>query len=116
MSGPLSALSLHDRELRLVILVPLMCSFVLCLASSIFLLRGVQKGVWTEPELAGLRRWIGHPAWIGVIAMSFLGTFVSCFHHGIGFTILLMSPGQAVIQLKNIVRIKTVEQRSIFGL
>ena len=116
MTGAFSELSSRHQELRLLVLVPFLCGVALCLTSTICLARGVKQGVWSQDELARTRHWMDHPLWIGVIVMSFLSASSGVLHQPAGYLFMLMFPGQAVLQLKSILKLKTLERRSILGL
>jgi len=117
LRGPLSGLGPHDREVRLLVMIPFLCAGATYLLATFSLMRGIKRDIWNEAELADVRRWIEHPIWIGVIALSFLSVCVAfIWYHPAGSTIMLMVPGQAVLQLKNMFKMKIVEQHGILGL
>lgn len=117
VSGHWSSLTHQQREIRLlVLLVPLLCGGALWLVPLFRLMRGVKRNRWTEEELTGVRRWMEHPAWLGVVLLCFLGATVVFLRYPTASVILLIVPAQAVLQLKTILKKKPVEYRSVLGL
>ena len=97
------------RILRGIIFSILFCSgMAISLLTVRRLGRGVDADVWTEAELAPLRKRLNHPAWIAA-ALLFIAAYIgsaleTVLNHGTAFLGFLIIPAILIPLLKTVIR------------
>ena len=108
-----SSLTAEERQFRILfVLIPVVCA----IGSWLGLFWGIRKKRWTESEVAVVRRCFEHQVWVWIAGVFFLGSILMLVSSSRGSALLLMLPGQAILNLLNIVRVKTAGRRSMLGL